>query len=86
MATFYGMLQYNQGYRLKFYIRGANIKILYMTTRRSFIQTLSAPLVSLPFLSFKEDEKPFEGPILRVAIMGFGSYGNRLADPMKSLQ
>jgi predicted dehydrogenase len=83
MATFYGMLQYNQGYRLKFYIRGANIKILYMTTRRSFIQTLSAPLVSLPFLNIKEDGKPFEGPILRVAIMGLGSYGTRVADAMK---
>ena len=39
--------------------------------------------MALPFLSIREDEKPFDGPILRVAIMGLGSYGTRVADAMK---
>jgi predicted dehydrogenase len=53
-----------------------------MPTRRAFIQTLSAPLMSLPFLSMCDDE-PYEGPMLRVAIMGLGSYGTRVAEAMK---
>ena len=55
-----------------------------MTTRRNFIQSLSAPLMALPFLSVNEDEQPFEGQVLRVAIMGLGSYGTRVAEAMQS--
>ncbi len=29
------------------------------------------------------DEQPYDGPILRVAILGLGSYGNRVADAMR---
>jgi len=58
-----------------------------MNTRRNFLQQLAAsalaiqlqPLTSLaktPFLSY-------DGPMLRVAIMGLGSYGNRVAEAMK---
>jgi len=58
-----------------------------MNTRRNFLQQLAAsalaiqlqPLTSLakaPFLSY-------DGPTLRVAIMGLGSYGNRVAEAMK---
>ena len=54
-----------------------------MTTRRSFIQQLSAPLLAMPFLSSREEEKPFDGRVLRVAIMGLGSYGTRVAEAMK---
>jgi predicted dehydrogenase len=58
-----------------------------MNTRRNFLQQLAAsalalqlqPLTGLakaPFLSY-------DGPTLRVAIMGLGSYGNRVAEAMK---
>ncbi len=53
-----------------------------MHTRRGFIQKLSAPLAALPFLSLSD--YTFQGPMLRVAIMGLGSYGTRVAEAMKS--
>ena len=62
-----------------------------MDSRRKFLQKLSAPLLILPFLS-EEDllketknviKESFNGPILRVAIMGLGSYGTRVAEAMK---
>lgn len=55
-----------------------------MTTRRDFLQTLSAPLMSMPFLSMSDINDHYDGPVLRVAIMGLGSYGTRVADAMKS--
>jgi predicted dehydrogenase len=55
-----------------------------MPTRRDFIQTISSPLAALPFLSLRENDKPFEGPVLRVAIMGLGGYGTRVAEAMRS--
>lgn len=55
-----------------------------MHSRRDFLQTLSAPLAAIPFLAFSERNKAYEGPILRVAIMGLGSYGTRVAEAMKS--
>jgi predicted dehydrogenase len=58
-------------------------KNIYMTTRRAFIQTLSAPLLAMPFISMCDDE-PYEGPMLRVAIMGLGSYGTRVAEAMNA--
>ena len=62
-----------------------------MNSRRSFLQKLAAPLLVLPFLS-KEDlmtrikninNEPYDGRVLRVAIMGLGSYGTRVAEAMK---
>jgi predicted dehydrogenase len=55
-----------------------------MTTRRDFIQTLSAPLMAMPFLSMHDINATYEGPVLRVAIMGLGSYGTRVAEAMRT--
>ena len=62
-----------------------------MNSRRNFLQKLTGSLVALPLLSkqgylerFKDlTNKPYDGPLLRVAIMGLGSYGTRVADAMK---
>jgi len=62
-----------------------------MNTRRNFLQKLTGSLMALPLLS-KQDyletvkdiaDKSYDGPVLRVAIMGLGSYGTRVADAMK---
>ncbi|TDH28672.1 Gfo/Idh/MocA family oxidoreductase [Segetibacter sp. 3557_3] len=60
-----------------------------MSSRRSFLQKLAAPIVALPLLSEKTKAgsinplaMPYQGPVLRVAIMGLGSYGRRVADAM----
>ena len=62
-----------------------------MNSRRHFIQKLSASLISLPFLPGAAaalvrpvDDQPYQGPLLKVAIMGLGSYGNRVAEAMQS--
>ena len=62
-----------------------------MTTRRDFLQKLTLSTVSLPLLSFNNmpidnplGERAYDGPVLRVAIMGLGSYGNRVAEAMKT--
>ncbi len=55
-----------------------------MTTRRDFLQTISAPLLAMPFLSGSNIHDSYDGPVLRVAIMGLGSYGTRVAEAMKS--
>lgn len=60
-----------------------------MSSRRDFLQKLAAPLVALPFLprhamsgkNFLTES--YDGPVLRVAIMGLGSYGTRVAEAMK---
>jgi predicted dehydrogenase len=68
-----------------------------MTTRRSFLHKLTAAAVTLPLLSFEEcnnadtntstgETKPYDGPVLRVAIMGLGGYGTRVADAMQACQ
>jgi predicted dehydrogenase len=60
-----------------------------MSTRRDFLQKLSAPLIALPFLPKGQAaineifNQPYQEPVLRVAIMGLGSYGTRVADAMK---
>jgi predicted dehydrogenase len=62
-----------------------------MKTRRDFLQKITASALGLsllpriapaniPFLS----EPVYEGPILRVAIMGLGSYGTRVAEAMQT--
>lgn len=66
-----------------------------MTTRRSFLHKLTTAAVTLPLLSFEECNnadtstaatRPYDGPVLRVAIMGLGSYGTRVADAMQACQ
>ncbi|NNK74518.1 MAG: gfo/Idh/MocA family oxidoreductase, partial [Maribacter sp.] len=58
-----------------------------MGSRRDFIEKLTVSTVSLqlmygPTSLLAACEPPSEGPILRVAIMGLGSYGNRVAKAM----
>lgn len=66
-----------------------------MGTRRKFIQKMTAPVLALPLISFAHleqdtrktktsNESKVEGPLLRVAILGLGSYGTRVADAMQS--
>lgn len=61
-----------------------------MNSRRNFLQKISLSAAALPFLGWKDEEaiksyynKPYNGPILRVAIMGLGGYGTRVADAMQ---
>jgi predicted dehydrogenase len=56
-----------------------------MNSRRDFLQKLTGSLLVLPLLTKDEDEnRSYDGPILRVAIMGLGSYGTRVAEALKS--
>lgn len=58
-----------------------------MHSRRHFLEKLSAPFIALPFLKSSDSKGLFnsvyDGPMLRVAIMGLGSYGTRVAEAMK---
>lgn len=61
-----------------------------MKTRRDFLQLFAASAITLPLtpLSSLADglgtiEKPYEGPILQVAIMGLGNYGTTIAKAMQ---
>ncbi|EON77010.1 L-arabinose 1-dehydrogenase [Lunatimonas lonarensis] len=62
-----------------------------MKSRRSFLQKLTLSAASIPFVApslardFSEisTTEAYQGPILRVAIMGLGSYGTRVAEAMK---
>jgi predicted dehydrogenase len=59
-----------------------------MNSRRDFLQKLTASTIAFPvlkqFVSEKKNHKfSYDGPPLRVAIMGLGSYGTRVADAMK---
>ena len=60
-----------------------------MSSRRNFIEKLSVTAIGLPLLYspaqlFANDTQPYDGPILKVAIMGLGSYGTRVAEAMTS--
>ncbi len=62
-----------------------------MKSRRDFLQKISASAFALPFVpsltladTNKAAELPYQGPMLRVAIMGLGSYGNRVAEAMQA--
>src|SRR5688572_12773943 len=60
-----------------------------MNSRRDFLQKLTGSLLVLPLLTKDEKENnPFDsnydGPVLKVAIMGLGSYGTRVAEAMKT--
>ena len=57
-----------------------------MNSRRDFLQKITAAAMVVPFLpacgsTTAGDDK---GPVLRVAIMGLGSYGTRVAEAMQS--
>lgn len=62
-----------------------------MNSRRNFLQKITASVIAIPFLSkneylesFKDlKDNTYDGPVLRVAIMGLGSYGTRVAEAMK---
>ncbi len=61
-----------------------------MNSRRDFLQKFTASFIALPFLSKYSlagnnsfYDQSYEGPVLRVAIMGLGSYGTRVAEAMK---
>ncbi len=62
-----------------------------MDSRRNFLQKITASVISLPLapsLAIAEHDvasgQPNQGPVLRVAIMGLGSYGRRVADAMQA--
>ncbi|MCW3111884.1 MAG: gfo/Idh/MocA family oxidoreductase [Segetibacter sp.] len=57
-----------------------------MNSRRDFLQKITAASVVVPFLSKTAEAKAekYQGPVLRVAILGLGSYGSRVADAMQT--
>lgn len=63
-----------------------------MNSRRTFLQKISASALALPFLpgpgtlNLPDFDKMAyqQGKVLRVAILGLGSYGTRVADAMQS--
>lgn len=65
-----------------------------MSSRRKFIQNISAPVLALPAFSLlnldnntskrETMKRNYEGPVLKVAILGLGSYGTRVADAMQA--
>jgi predicted dehydrogenase len=62
-----------------------------MHSRRDFLQKLTGSAIAFTFLSRfdtssnKDDlSLSYDGPMLRVAIMGLGSYGTRVAEAMQS--
>ncbi len=68
------------------------LKKFIMNSRRSFLQKLTASFIAVPLLS-KQSAASFDnrvndffydGPVLKVAIMGLGSYGTRVADAIQA--
>ena len=62
-----------------------------MNSRRDFLQKLAASAIILPVFSNPDPRKEeynikqeYDGPVLRVAIMGLGSYGTRVAEAMQA--
>lgn len=62
-----------------------------MSSRRRFLQTFTAPFLAMPVLRsagasnyhIVSNSSVPDGPVLRVAIMGLGSYGSRVAEAMQ---
>ncbi|MEX2513957.1 MAG: Gfo/Idh/MocA family oxidoreductase [Cyclobacteriaceae bacterium] len=61
-----------------------------MKSRRDFLQKLTISAISIPFIPAYGKQNlnignkgSNQGPLLRVAIMGLGSYGTRVAEAMK---
>ncbi|MET0300621.1 MAG: Gfo/Idh/MocA family oxidoreductase [Flavitalea sp.] len=61
-----------------------------MKTRRHFLQQISLSALALPLQGLASTariiQQPYDGPVLRVAIMGLGGYGTRVAEAMKESQ
>ena len=57
-----------------------------MNSRRDFLQKIAAASFVAPFVPMpvKANTEKYEGPVLRVAILGLGSYGTRVADAMQT--
>ena len=59
-----------------------------MASRRDFLQKITFSTVALPFLTENITtgcrSGDYDGPVLKVAIMGLGSYGTRVAEAMQS--
>lgn len=63
-----------------------------MNTRRNFLRKMSYPFLTMPILhsyaaascNASSDKIGSDGKTLRVAIMGLGSYGTRVADAMRN--
>ena len=62
-----------------------------MNSRRDFLQKLTGSAIAFSFLpnhllaeENTIDTRPYDGPVLRVAIMGLGSYGTRVAEAMQT--
>lgn len=61
-----------------------------MNSRRDFLQKLTGGALAFTVLpaiaaeSSKDTDRPYDGPVLRVAILGLGSYGTRVAEAMQS--
>ena len=61
-----------------------------MTSRRDFIQKISAAAIAFSFLrqvgatGKSGVVRGYDGPVLRVAIMGLGNYGTMVAEAMRS--
>ncbi len=60
-----------------------------MQTRRDFLQKITGSVIATSLLprmaqALPLTTRPYEGPVLRVAILGLGSYATRVADAMQS--
>ena len=57
-----------------------------MTTRRDFLRNMTAASMVLPLMSDENASKflTTDGPQLRVAFCGLGSYANRAADAIQA--
>ncbi|CAL1519475.1 Gfo/Idh/MocA family oxidoreductase [Chitinophaga sp. MM2321] len=57
-----------------------------MNSRRDFLQKIAASAIALPLLPLAgwANSSNYEGPVLRVAIMGLGGYGTRVAEAMQA--
>jgi predicted dehydrogenase len=62
-----------------------------MNSRRQFLQKVTLSAAALPLLSsftsldiHDAEDQPYEGPVLRVALMGLGGYANIVAKAMQS--
>ncbi|MCK7555694.1 Gfo/Idh/MocA family oxidoreductase [Chitinophaga sedimenti] len=55
-----------------------------MNTRRDFLQKMAASAILLPLPAWAVHQQPYDGPVLRVALMGLGGYATRVAEAMKS--
>jgi predicted dehydrogenase len=61
-----------------------------MNSRRDFLQRIAATALALPLMPLvgwagnKNTFSNYDGPVLRVAIMGLGGYGNMVANAMQS--